>query len=119
MRESVRGAVMLRIIEALMGVFTSSAAAGAASARAAATASMVVRRMLRMDSLHDHRDSLPAPDTERGQPVARATAPQLVQERDHQAPARRAGRMAEGDGAAVDVRLVAEQAELTLHGEKL
>src|SRR5687768_14174290 len=118
MRDSMRGAVMLRIIEALMGVFTSSAAAGAASARAATT-STVVRRMLRMDSLHDHRDSLPAPDTERGQPVARATAPQLVQERDHQAPARRAGRMAEGDGAAVDVRLVAEEAELTLHGEKL
>ena len=70
-------------------------------------------------SLDDHRDSLAAADARGGEAVARLAAPQLEHQGQQQPRAGGAQRMAERDGAAVDVGALAVEAELLLDREVL
>src|SRR5437867_2071431 len=72
-----------------------------------------------LDALEHRRNALPAADAERREPVALLALAQLVHEREREARARRAERMAKRDRAAVHVRLLAVEAEIFLHGEVL
>src|SRR5438270_11332170 len=71
------------------------------------------------DALEDDGDALTAADAGRGEAVATAAALEFVKGREHESSARRAERVAEGDCAAVDVRLRAVEAEFTFDGEVL
>src|SRR2546421_5308776 len=71
------------------------------------------------DALEDDCDALTAADAGRGEAVATASALEFVERRQHEPRARRAERVAEGDCAAVDVRLRAVEAEFTFDGEVL
>src|SRR2546425_4939960 len=65
------------------------------------------RRVRLRHRLDNHGDALPAADAGCGQPVAQATAAELVEKRQHKAGSSGAQRMAEGDCAAVDVGFLA------------
>ena len=73
------------------------------------------RRLAGRRVLDDRRQALADPDAERRQPVAAAPPAQLVGERAEQPGARAAERVADRDGAAVDVQLVVVDAQLA-HG---
>src|SRR5207247_3738749 len=70
-------------------------------------------------TLHDHGDSLPAPNARRCQAVALLTAPQFVQDGEHQARTRRGEWMAQRDRATIDIQLLSVDPELLDHGEDL
>src|ERR1044071_2887950 len=72
-----------------------------------------------LDALEDDGDALAAADAGGGEAVAAAAALQLVQRRQDEARARSAERVAQGDCAAVDVRLRAVEPQLLLDGEVL
>src|SRR5438128_4874462 len=74
------------------------------------------RRMV-LDALEDRRDPLAAADTERSEPVPALALPELGDDRERESRARGAERVAEGDRAAVHVRLLAIEAELLFDGE--
>src|SRR5947208_209972 len=69
--------------------------------------------------LDDDGDALAAADAGRAEPEAAAAATQLVEEVRGDARARGAQRVAERDGAAVDVGALAVEAQLTLDGDVL
>src|SRR5262245_6049722 len=69
--------------------------------------------------LDQDRDALAAADAGRGDAEALLAAPELQEERQDQARAGRAERVPERDRAAVDVDLVAVEAELLLDAEVL
>src|SRR3954452_841131 len=63
-------------------------------------------------TLDDHGDALSAADARGGQTETLLAAAQLVEQSDDQARSGGCERMAEGDGAAVDVELLRVHAEL-------
>src|SRR4029078_4046348 len=69
--------------------------------------------------LERRRDGAAAAQAERRQAVAALTPVQLVEQRLHDPRAARPDRMAQGDRAAVDVRLVPVEAQLAAIGERL
>src|SRR6266446_6918740 len=69
--------------------------------------------------LDHYRDALAAADARGGQTVGALPAAQLQRQRQQQAGARRAQRMSQRDGAAIDVRARAIEAQLLLHGQVL
>src|SRR5919204_52230 len=71
------------------------------------------------DPLDDRRDPLPAADAERGEAVALLTLAQLVHQRQREARAGCAERMAQRDRAAIHVRALAIEPEVLLHREVL
>src|SRR5581483_2413705 len=68
---------------------------------------------------HHHRNALTAADAEGGEAEMGIAALHLVQEGDEDTGAAGADRVAEGDGAAVDVDLLGVEAKLTHHGHAL
>ena len=72
-----------------------------------------------LQRFHNRRDALAAADARRREAVLLAAPPQLVRQRQQQPRAAHAERMAERDRAAVDVDLVAIEAELLLDREVL
>ena len=72
-----------------------------------------------IERFDDHRDALTAADAGGRHAVLLAAPPQLEQQRQQQARAAGAERMAERDRAAVDVDLVAIEAQLLLAREIL
>src|SRR5579859_6661097 len=76
-------------------------------------------RRTALDALEDRRDPLAAADAERREAVLALALAELGDEREREACARRAQRMAERDRAAVHVRLVPVEAEVLLDGEVL
>src|SRR5512134_786585 len=105
----------------------SSAAAGGAagashaevsSASAAVATRVSIHRTFRPSHpLDDGRDALAQPDAHRLQPVAPAASLQLVQERGHEPGAAAAERVAESDGATVDVDARHVGVQLALPGQ--
>src|SRR4051812_13156741 len=81
--------------------------------------SMAFDLLLLRERLHDYGNALPAADARGREAVLLLTPAKLVQQRDHQACACRAQRMAERDSTAVHVGLVAVEAEFLLDGEIL
>src|SRR6478736_6795252 len=71
------------------------------------------------DALDGHRDRSSAAEAEGGKPVAPLASGQLVEEPGHDPGAAGTDRVAEGDGAAVDVDLVPVEAELATVGQRL
>src|SRR6476660_3295525 len=67
----------------------------------------------------DHGDALTAADAEGGQAALRVAPLHFVQERDEDAGAAGADRVAESDGATVDVDALPVPAELSPDGEGL
>src|SRR5690348_13539783 len=68
---------------------------------------------------HNHRDALSAADASGRKAVTGIAAPQFEKQRQNQPRSRRAKRMAEGNRAAIDVDLVAIEAQRLLDGEIL
>src|SRR5215510_8147251 len=73
----------------------------------------------RPSTLDAERDAHAAADAERGQALVRIALLHLVQQRDEHTGARGADRVAEGDGAAVDVDLAGVPAEVLVDGAGL
>src|SRR5205814_2214246 len=73
----------------------------------------------RLDALEDGRDALAAADAQRGEPVPAVPLSELRDEGEREPRARGAERVAERDGAAVHVRLLAVEAEILLDGQAL
>src|ERR1700688_659824 len=63
-------------------------------------------------ALHAHGDAHAAADAERGEALFGVALLHFVQERDQHARARGADRVANGDGAAIDVHLAGVPAEI-------
>src|SRR5260370_32138758 len=57
--------------------------------------------------LNNHRDSLPAPNARRRQPVSQSIPPQLIEDRNHQPRSRSSQRMAQSNRPALHLRLIA------------
>ena len=72
-----------------------------------------------LEPLDHEGDALSAADAERGQPVAEAAGAQRVEQRDQDARAGRADRVAERDGAAVHVHALGVQLQLAQDGQAL
>src|SRR5829696_4424151 len=75
--------------------------------------------LAQLHALEDDGDALAAADAGRGEAVAAAAPLQFVERRQHEARPRGAERVAERDGAAVDVGLRAVEPQLLLDGEVL
>src|SRR6266568_2551641 len=73
----------------------------------------------RLQDLEGHRDALPAADAGAAEAEACPAPAQLVEEVHGDAGAARGERVADRDGPAVDVRLVARQPELLLDRQVL
>ena len=71
------------------------------------------------EALDDHRHALAATDAHRLEADGAAGVLEAVEQRGHDAGAGHAERVAEGDGAAVDVQLVVADAELAGGGHHL
>src|SRR5688500_817722 len=87
-----------------------------------ATHSVTIRHSLfatRLLPLQAHGDAHAAADAERGQALPGVAPAHLVQERDEDAGARRADRMADRDRAAVDVHDLRVPAHVLVDRERL
>ena len=71
------------------------------------------------DGFHDHGDALAAADAGAGNSIAAAATTKFEQQREDEARSGGAERMAERDGAAVDVGFVAVKAKKLFDGEIL
>src|SRR5262245_4745396 len=96
---------------------SSSASRSSTSRRSSAWNGRVIGLLLH--PLDQQGDSLAAADAERRQAETRAAPPHLVKERDRDARSRRADRMAQRDGAAVDVDAGQVELEIFLAREDL
>src|SRR5215467_2681833 len=96
---------------------SSTLAASSAGCQAASRSFIWACRCLR--PLEDRRDALPAADAHRRERVSAAGPLELEQRLDGQDGTGSADRMAEGDAAAVGVRLVRWQPELADDGQRL
>src|SRR5206468_12838380 len=70
-------------------------------------------------ALDAERDAHAAADAERGQPLVQVALLHLVQQRDEHAGAGRPDRVADGDGAAIDVDLGGVPSEVLVDGAGL
>src|SRR5262245_59538603 len=90
-----------------------------ASGRCATSDSLPMLLTFLSLSLDCHRYAHPAADAERGEALLRVALLHLVQQRDEDARARGADRMAERDRAAVHVHLAGVPAHLPVHRDRL
>src|ERR1700693_2807248 len=82
-------------------------------------AGRLVPRCERLDHLHGQRDRSPAAEAERGEGSPAAATPQLIEEGGQHACAGCPDRVAEGDGAAIDIDPIPIKAERVAVGQHL